>query len=127
MKALVARQFSFDAAHFLPNYNGKCRNMHGHRWTIEVGIEGDVGLDGMVVDFGDLKSMVQPILDNFDHGLINTIVENPTAENIASYVWNWIVNVRASSYNSERINLLEPTLKHVRVWETPDSYAEVRE
>jgi len=51
---IVTKQISFDAAHFLPNYDGKCANMHGHRWTIEVAVAGSVHEDGMVMDFSKL-------------------------------------------------------------------------
>ena len=58
---------AFDSAHFLSGYNGKCANIHGHRWTVEVEIKGD-GLQqtgekkGMLIDFGDLKKAVKGML-----------------------------------------------------------------
>ena len=66
---------AFDSAHFLKGYNGKCANIHGHRWTIEVRAGSDTLIDngekrGMVIDFGDLKKEVRALADSFDHALI---------------------------------------------------------
>lgn len=65
----------FDSAHFLSGYKGKCANIHGHRWKIEVCVaekaliaEGEKR--GMVIDFGDLKHGVRALADSFDHALI---------------------------------------------------------
>lgn len=119
MKATVVKRVSFCAAHFLPNYKGKCKNMHGHTWSIEVGISGEVDSEsGMVVDFVWLGNVLKPILENLDHHTLNDIIANPTAENIASYIYD---RIPVSS------NLNQPLkLEFIRVWESPDSYAEVR-
>jgi len=66
---------SFDSAHFLPGYIGKCSNLHGHRWRVVAEIEKDsLGaagrLRGMVADFGDLKRDLNELTDSFDHALI---------------------------------------------------------
>ena len=66
---------SFDSAHFLAGYAGKCANIHGHRWTMEVEIEGEeLTLTGvkrdMLMDFGDLKKIVRALADSYDHKLI---------------------------------------------------------
>ncbi len=66
---------SFDSAHFLAGYEGKCSNIHGHRWTIEVRAKGEnlqqSGIKkGMLIDFGDLKHEVRAVADSFDHALI---------------------------------------------------------
>jgi len=117
MKAVVVKRIEFDAAHYLPHYKGKCADVHGHRWVLEVGVSGQVDeYSGMVVDFSILKEALQPIVDNLDHKIVNTTVENPTAENIAIYILNWLQK------NSDIGNMLE----FVRVWETPDSYAEIQ-
>ncbi|MBQ9384418.1 MAG: 6-carboxytetrahydropterin synthase QueD [Ruminiclostridium sp.] len=65
----------FDSAHFLAGYDGKCANIHGHRWKIEAVISGDeLQRDGekrgMLIDFGDLKAAVRALADSFDHTLI---------------------------------------------------------
>lgn len=66
---------AFDSAHFLAGYEGKCSNIHGHRWTVEVKISGEELTDsgtkrGMLIDFGDLKKAVRDIADSYDHALI---------------------------------------------------------
>ncbi|MCD8190512.1 MAG: 6-carboxytetrahydropterin synthase QueD [Clostridiales bacterium] len=66
---------SFDAAHFLKDYQGKCRNLHGHRWRVVAEIQGET-LDaerqtrGMLVDFGELKELLKDLCDTLDHSLI---------------------------------------------------------
>ena len=65
----------FDSAHFLAGYNGKCANIHGHRWKLEVVISSDKLQQsgekrGMLIDFGDLKKAVRAAADSFDHTLI---------------------------------------------------------
>ncbi len=66
---------SFDSAHFLAGYQGKCANIHGHRWKVEVSISGDSLQNegtkrGMLIDFSDLKKAVHDMADSFDHALI---------------------------------------------------------
>lgn len=66
---------AFDSAHFLAGYEGKCSNIHGHRWTVEVKIRGEElqssgAKRGMLIDFGDLKKAVRGLADSFDHALI---------------------------------------------------------
>ena len=118
---IVTKKISFDAAHFLPDYPGKCANTHGHRWTVELGVKGKVDPEtGMVIDFTELgKFLKEKVKDRFDHTLINDLIENPTAENIAGRIkLSWDV------WSEE--NCLPVSLSFIRVWETPDSYAEVR-
>lgn len=72
---ILKAEYSFDSAHFLYGYDGKCSNIHGHRWKIEVEVQSESlinggGLDGMVVDFGDLKKDLKEIVDYYDHSLI---------------------------------------------------------
>ena len=105
---------SFDSAHFLKNHDGKCANLHGHRWKVEVqvsspALQKDSPKSGMIMDFGDLKKILKDLADSFDHTLIyekNTLQpktiealkeENfsltevefrPTAENFAEYFYH---------------------------------------
>ena len=75
---------SFDAAHRLPDHPGKCRNLHGHTWQVRVEVTVDqLNKHGMVVDFGDLKRVIDT---EFDHQLINETLGNPTAELIAESI-----------------------------------------
>ena len=66
---------AFDSAHFLSGYNGKCANIHGHTWTIEVEVGANSLITagekrGMVIDFSDLKKSVKALADRYDHTLI---------------------------------------------------------
>ena len=85
----VGRVFYFDAAHYLPSYKGKCERLHGHTYKLEVVVKGDIRKDGMLMDFNELKEVVNSsILDLLDHSNLNDLFENPTAENIASWILN---------------------------------------
>jgi len=113
---IVVKRMEFDAAHFLPGYPGKCADMHGHRFVVELGVKGRVGEDGMVIDFAELKKFLDVEKNTFDHRVLNDIIPNPTAENICLYlkkdfnIFDW-GNVK---------------LEFIQVWETGDSYAEWR-
>ena len=109
---IVCRQFKFDAAHHLPRYNGKCANVHGHSWKFDVAIGGPIGPDGMVMDFSILKKIVQPLIDQLDHSDLNDSLENPTAENLAVHIYNFV--------DKSPLNL---DVAWVSVWESEDSYA----
>lgn len=123
MRTSVARKFSFEAAHFLPRYEGKCKYMHGHRWEVEVKLEGQIDpSSGMILDFSLLKKdMTAEFLELYDHKILNDFFENPTAENIASRIFN---RLRARAGTEEGV-LGRVNLTSVKVWESPDSYAEV--
>ncbi len=80
------------AAHFLRNYEGKCKNLHGHTWQIEIFIKGDQLDDiGMVVDFRILKKKLKSFLGTIDHICLNDLPYfqefNPTTEHIAKYIY----------------------------------------
>ena len=127
---------SFDSAHFLAQYEGKCRNIHGHRWTTKVEIYGEElqengSCRGMLVDFGDLKKCLKELADYYDHALIiekdsmreltlNALKEDgfriievefrPTAENFAKYFYNYFKNKGF-------------LVKNIFVYETPNNCA----
>lgn len=72
---ILKTEQSFDSAHFLYGYEGKCRNLHGHRWRVVAEICADTlqpkgQLKGMVTDFGDIKRDLQDLADFYDHALI---------------------------------------------------------
>lgn len=85
----VRRRFRFEAAHELPRHPGKCRNLHGHSYELFVVVEGEVEPEsGMVVDFSDLKRTVRrEVVDRLDHTHLNDVIDNPTAEQVAIWIW----------------------------------------
>ena len=89
----VARRFHFDAAHHLPRHPGRCRHVHGHGYELEVHWRGPVDPEsGMVVDFADLEREVdERVLKALDHTDLNDRFENPTAENVAVWIWDRLV------------------------------------
>lgn len=89
----LVKDFRFEAAHFLPNApeGHKCRRMHGHSFRGEVAVRGDVDpVTGWLIDFGDLKRAVDPLVTQLDHYLLNEIpgLENPTSEVLAVWLWD---------------------------------------
>ena len=72
----LTKRFTFEMAHALPSYSGKCHNIHGHSYKLFVTVEGEPSLaegspNGMVIDFGQIKEIVQQhIIDHFDHALV---------------------------------------------------------
>ena len=86
----LSMEFRFSAAHRLPYYQGPCFRMHGHNYRLVVTLAGKVDAkSGMVMDFVALRSVVQDqVLDACDHKCFNDFMDNPTAENIATWAWN---------------------------------------
>ena len=80
----IIRKFS--SAHRLPQYEGACNNLHGHTWKVVFLLEGTVQENGMVYDFKVLKKLLDEQLP--DHQYLNDSVENPTAENLAPYLFD---------------------------------------
>lgn len=109
----VTKEFTFDSAHYLPDYHGKCETMHGHTYKMHVTIHGEVQKDGMVMDFVELKNLVKKkVISKLDHQLINDVIKIPSAENIA--IWSW-----------EQLEKDIP-LYEIKVWETPTSFVTYR-
>jgi 6-pyruvoyltetrahydropterin/6-carboxytetrahydropterin synthase len=114
----LSSEFKFDSAHRLIDYHGKCENLHGHTYRLRVTLAGTVsqksGASGMVVDFGILKKIVREnVVDVLDHKLLNDIVEQPTAENLAIWVWDKLEPLLAGD------NYL---LSEIVLWETEDNF-----
>ncbi len=87
---IVRRTFEFEAAHRLPEHPGKCRELHGHSYRLVVAVERAVEpRSGMALDFGDLKRVVaRDVLELVDHRNLNDLLDNPTAERIAEWLWS---------------------------------------
>jgi len=108
-------EIKVDAAHNLPNYNGKCRNLHGHTWKIVVEIEcNKLDKNDFVVDFTQIKKVV----NQFDHGYINKTIKNPTAENMSIYLSKEIGKLGAVG----DLNRFKSVM--IKVYEAENSYAE---
>ncbi|MBN2599863.1 MAG: 6-carboxytetrahydropterin synthase QueD [Candidatus Thermoplasmatota archaeon] len=108
----LCREFYFDAAHYIPNYKGKCENLHGHTYKVEIVIEDGVKKDGMVMDFAKMKEIVETtVLEKLDHHALNELFENPTAENILT----WIANQLQGKL----------PLSSIRLWEGQGKWAEI--
>lgn len=89
----VSKEFKFVAAHRLPNHKGKCSNWHGHSFVCEVSIRKRLDPDsGMVIDFGYIKDILEEhVISKLDHSILNDYIQNPTAENIAIWIWNQLM------------------------------------
>ncbi|NQU18438.1 MAG: 6-carboxytetrahydropterin synthase QueD [Candidatus Saganbacteria bacterium] len=92
---------TFSAAHQLSGYEGKCENLHGHTFRVQVFITGDK-LDkiGMLVDFKMIRAELKKVLDEFDHTNLSDLPlfkeQNPTAENLAREIYNRLEGVKPS-------------------------------
>lgn len=142
---LVTKEIHAHIGHRVPNHKSKCRNLHGHTYRIEVGVDDKIVTtkgtsdEGMVIDFGDIKKiMVEEIYNIYDHGFVLYDMDKlkpmfdgmaeamgidriiyvpfiPTAENFAK---RWYEMLK------QRFEEIGITLFHVKVWETPTSTAE---
>ena len=139
----VTKEVTFDSAHMLSNYNGKCQNLHGHTYKLQVTVEGPIVAEGneeyMVTDFNNLKHVINSVTECFDHAIIfsddylrgeaeNALLEwaktydmsyiiLPDAKSTSEYIASYIKAQIESAYPTKRIS--------VKVWETPTSFAEV--
>lgn len=149
MTTAVTKEITFDCAHMLSGHRGKCANLHGHTYKVQVAVVGvpkhDKGSDyGMVLDFGDLKEVLQDrIINVYDHAIIFSA--EPFRNEAEEELLDWacrnkmryhIMNERTTSETMacEMQQDISNALRHVnipfdhvsvRVWETPTSFAEV--
>jgi len=104
----IFKEFTFDAAHRLPNVppEHKCFRLHGHTYSLTLYLAGPLDEQGWVMDFGKIKAKASPILDQLDHHYLNEVagLENPTAENIAQWLW---IRLKPVLPNLSRIMLRE--------------------
>lgn len=100
----------FDSMHFLPGHP-KCGVPHGHTYKVEVSLDGPV-VDGMVIDFDRLKSVLREILQGFDHGDLNGRLPYPSCENIAREI------------HEQLRGRLDSGALTVRIWEGEGKWAE---
>ena len=107
---------TFAAGHALRNYKGKCENVHGHNFRVQVILEGErLDETGLLVDFIDVKNLMRAVIERLDHQFLNEVtpfdVKNPSAENIAEYFYQEMMMGLAPTPVPVRI-------REVRVWET---------
>jgi 6-pyruvoyltetrahydropterin/6-carboxytetrahydropterin synthase len=112
----VTVEQTFAAGHALRNYKGRCENVHGHNFKVQVVIEGErLDATGLLVDFLDVKEAMRGIIDRLDHVFLNDIspfdVKNPSAENIAEYFHQEMTRGLSSVSVPVRV-------REVKVWET---------
>lgn len=142
----ITRRLEFDSGHRIPNHNGQCKHLHGHRYALEVTLTGEVAHhpgkadDGMVLDFGDIKRLTnQYVVDLWDHaflvakedeGLVaflatlpnhkTVVMEHvPTVENLAKAAFAILQPIFSKSFGGR----LE--LSALRLYETPNCWADV--
>jgi 6-pyruvoyltetrahydropterin/6-carboxytetrahydropterin synthase len=110
----VTVERDFASAHALRNYKGACENVHGHNWKVQVVIAGEkLDETGMLIDFLDVKHMLDAIVDRLDHQFLNEVPPfdaiNPSAENLAGHFFDKL---------ADGLNSLPVRVKEVKVWET---------
>ena len=142
----ITRRLEFDSGHRIPNHGGQCRHLHGHRYAIEVTLTGEVADhpgkadDGMVLDFGDIKRLInQHIVELWDHAFLvakedaslvsflasipnhkTVILEHvPTVENLAKTAFAILQPIFKQAFGGR----LE--LSALRLYETPNCWADV--
>lgn len=134
----VAKRFRWEAAHRLPWHEGPCDNLHGHSYRMTVELEGTPDARGMLVDFQDLKRVLKPLVDAWDHAVLvaetddelRGVVEqtdwkhvllpaDTTAENLAAYVADYLCDEAAELFAARGV-----TAVRVRLAETETCYAE---
>ncbi|MBR1483863.1 MAG: 6-carboxytetrahydropterin synthase QueD [Ruminococcus sp.] len=126
----------FDSAHFLAGYNGKCANIHGHRWKLSVRVQSEALIAegekrGMIIDFSDLKQAVRTLADSYDHALIieqsSLRAETLNALNAEGFrVIEVAFRPTAENFAKHFYQLLSETglpVRSVTVYETPQNCA----
>ncbi len=114
---------SFSAAHLLAEIGGKCEELHGHNFKVEITVGApDLNSEGILIDFRLVKKWLKDILDQMDHQHLNELPcfqgENPSSENIAHYIYTAIQPMA----KTQNVKVL-----HVKVWESENSAVTYRE
>jgi 6-pyruvoyltetrahydropterin/6-carboxytetrahydropterin synthase len=117
---VVSAQAHYDAAHFLVNYEGKCRQLHGHRYVVEAAVAAEeLGEAGIAFDFVDLKRELRDLAEELDHTCLNDLPQfqgvETSAENQAKYFYDQLARRLPPE--------LAGGLMYCRIWETPTQWA----
>jgi len=123
----VTVEHTFAAGHSLREYKGKCENVHGHNYRVQVTVEGErLNRIGLLVDFVDLKRNVRAVCERLDHQFINDLepftTVNPSAENIAKYLYDEVTTALDLTNSDPPVRISQ-----VKVWETDTSIALYRQ
>lgn len=127
-RVYITKRFTFEACHHLPNYNGKCANVHGHSYKLEVTVSAEKNFtmghsspyNNMVIDFSTLKGIVNAeVVNKYDHQDLNEFFAMPTAESMVVEMFEDIRSKLNDMFDFVR-------LEEVKLWETEDSYASFR-
>ena len=116
-------KWHYDSAHFLKSYHGKCERLHGHRYVVEAGLAFEqLGEGGMAYDFSEAKRAHRAVTDEMDHQNINDLPAfqelETSAENQAKYIFGELKG---------RLGPVSENLLYVKVWETPNQWAQYSE
>ncbi|MGQ0441996.1 MAG: 6-carboxytetrahydropterin synthase QueD [Methylophilaceae bacterium] len=141
----ITTRLEFDAGHRIPNHKSQCRNLHGHRYALEITLSGDVikqeqlSENGMVMDFSDVKRIArEAVTDVWDHAFLVYVEDKtvldflnslpnhktvifpsvPTAENMATEAFKILQHHYHDMYGNDL------KLERVRLYETPNSWAD---
>lgn len=118
MKTSITKIFTFESAHSLPEHDGKCKNLHGHSYILEVTVGGEIIKEGpkqgMIMDFADISGVVKrEILDVWDHQFLNDILPfTTTAESLAEECF-------------KKLTTAGLPIEKIRLYETAKSFVEV--
>lgn len=134
---IIAKSFHWEAAHRIPWHEGKCKNIHGHSYKMIVELEGAMNERGIVMDFKDLKEIVQPYIQLIDHTTIISVWDkelrevfdskqwkyyllpfDSTAENLCKYFAELIIKDNSAMLSANNI-----TTVRVKISETETAYA----
>ena len=106
----------FDAAHSLPGYEGKCKNVHGHTYKVEVIVEGEIDEETkFVIDYIELKAILEEFLTKLDHRYLNEIIDYPTSEMIVTYIKEELLK----ELQSKELPII---LRSIKLWEGKDKW-----
>lgn len=124
-RVALTKEFTFDSAHHLHLYEGKCKNMHGHTYRLIMTLSGYVNEIGICVDFSDMKRIYEEtIKQRLDHRYLNEVMPamNTTAENMIVWIWEELDR----KLMEEGLAAQGTRLEELVLYETPTSYATLK-
>lgn len=104
----ISKEFRFEASHILPHHPGKCRNLHGHSWRLEVVLHGQPNPNThFVLDYYDLGRIMNPLVDALDHTHLNFILTYPSSENLVLRMAYELESLRCDAFPAILIRISE--------------------